>query len=269
MKKTGLFMLAVFSLTLGMAGCVSQQSFQSVIQQLERERQQTEELRKQIDQLRAEASKSKEEATRLAGENQDLLNSAQEDKTKADELSAQVDSLSKELTALSKKRGVTRVVVAKKPDMAWAKGLSDDFKKTFREEIKKGDADIKQTEDRLILTLGELLLFDKDDVEITKEGEDVLVKLGEVLIKAKGRQIIVGGHFDDLPIAPSMAKEFPTAWEFTGTRAVAVVRFLEEEDKISGKALTAAAYGSARTVASNTTDSGRAQNRRIEVTLLP
>jgi flagellar motor protein MotB len=269
MKKGKRSLLGLVGLTLICAGCVSQQSFQSVIQQLERERQQNEQLRKELDPLRVEASKSKEEALRLAGENQNLLKSSQEDKTRADELSAQVDNLSKEVAGLSKKKGVTRVVVEKKPDMAWAKGLSDEFQKTFRDEIKKGDAQLKQAQDRLTFVLAEPLLFEQDDVEITKEGEDVLVKLGEVLKKAKGQQIIVGGHLDDAPIAPSMAKEFPTAWEFTGTRAVSIVRFLEEEDKISGKILTASAYGSTHAVAGNSTDSGRAQNRRIEVTLLP
>ena len=268
MNKTSRSLLGIFTLTLVCTGCVSQQSFQSVIQQLERERQQNEQLRKEIDQLKTETVKLKEDSSRLASENQSLLKSAQEDKTKADELSAQVESLSREVATLSKKKGAA-VVVVKKPDMSWAKGLSDEFQQTFRDEIKKGDAQIKQTQDRLTFMLAEPLLFDKDDVEVTKEGEDVLTKLGEVLKKVKGQQIVVGGHLDDAPIAPSMAKEFPTAWEFTGTRAVSVVRFLEEESKISGRVLTAAANGSARAVASNSTDTGRAQNRRIEVTLLP
>ncbi|MBI3811372.1 MAG: OmpA family protein [Nitrospirae bacterium] len=268
MKKTHRSFLVIFSLILICTGCVSQQSFQSVVQQLERERLQNEQLRKEMDQLRTEAAKHKEDSARLAGENQTLLKSAQEDKTKTDELSAQVESLSRDVARFSKKKGGA-VVVAKKPDMSWAKGLSDEFQKTFRDEIKKGDAQLKQTQDRLTFVLEEPLLFEPDDVEITKEGEDILVKLGGVLKKANGRQIVVGGHLDDAPIAPSMAKEFPTAWEFTGTRAVSIVRFLEEEDKISGKILTAAAYGATRAVAANSTDSGRAQNRRIEVTLLP
>lgn len=268
MKKSPQSLLGIFALTLICAGCVSQQSFQSVIQQLERERQQNEQLRKEMDQLRTEEAKFKEDSSRIAGENQSLLKSAQEDKTRADELSAQVENLSRDVANLSKKKGAT-VVVLKKPDMSWAKGLSDSFQNTFRNQIKKGDAQLKQTQDRLTFTLAESLLFEQDDVEVTKEGEDILTKLGEVLKKAKGQQIVVGGHLDDAPIAPSMAKEFPTAWEFTGTRAVSIVRFLEEEDKISGKILTAAAYGSTHAVASNSTDSGRAQNRRIEVTLLP
>jgi chemotaxis protein MotB len=258
-------LLGILVLTILCAGCVSQQSFQAVIQQLETERQQNEQYRQVIDQLKTEAAGLKEESTRLAGDNQNLLKSAQEDETRADELSAQVKSLSRDIRLLSKKRGV----IIKRPDMSWAKGLSDDFQKTFRNEIQKGTARVKLSEDRLTFVLAEPLVFDPDDVEITKEGEDALLRLGGVLKKAKGQQIVIGAHLDDVPIAPSMAREFPTAWEFTGTRAIEVVRFLAEESKIRGAMLSAAAYGSTRSVASNTTDTGRARNRRIEVTLLP
>jgi flagellar motor protein MotB len=265
MKKEKQSLLVHLALTVILTGCVSQQSFQSVVQQLERERQQNEQLRKEIDQLEADAVKPNEDSGRLAAENQSLLKSAQENKARADELAAQVENLSRDINTLSKKKGV----IIKKPDMSWAKGLSDEFQKTFRDEIRKGDAQVKQGQDRLTFVLAEPLLFDQDDVEITKEGEEVLIKLGEVLKKVKGQQIVIGGHLDNAPIAPSMAREFPTAWEFTGTRAISTTRFLEEESKIGGKILTAAAYGSARPVASNSTDSGRAQNRRLEVTLLP
>jgi flagellar motor protein MotB len=265
MKKWSRSVLGVFALTLFWTGCVSQQSFQSVLQQLERERQQSEQLRKENDQLKSDAAKLKEDAARLAGENQSLLKSAQENKSKADELTAQVESLSREIKVLSKKRGI----VIKTPDMAWAKSLSDGFQKTFRDEIRNGKAQVKQTQDRLTFVLAESLLFDQDDVEITEEGEGILAKLGEVLAKSKGQQIVIGSHLDDAPIAASMAKDFPTAWEFTGTRAVSVVRFLQEESKINGKLLSAAAYGSTRPISSNATDPGRVQNRRLEVALLP
>jgi chemotaxis protein MotB len=258
-------LLGIFVLTILCAGCVSQQSFQAVIQQLERERQQNEQYRQVIDQLKTEAASLKEDSNRLAGENQNLLKSAQENETRADELSAQLKSVSRENKLLSRKRGV----VIKRPDMSWAKGLSNDFQKSFRNEIQKGTAQVKPSEDRLTFVLAEPLLFDPDDVEVTKEGEDVLLRLGGVLKKAKGQQIVIGAHLDDVPIAPSMARDFPTAWEFTGTRAIEVVRFLEEESKIRGNTLSAAAFGSTRSVASNTTETGRARNRRIEVTLVP
>jgi chemotaxis protein MotB len=134
--------------------------------------------------------------------------------------------------------------------------------------MKKGEVQVKQAADRLVVMMAEPLLFDVDDVEIAPDAEEILMRLGNVLKGTKNQQIMVGGHLDDTPIAAAMAKEFPTAWEFTGARAVSVVRFLEEEAPLSGRLLTAAAYGSSRPITSNTTDQGREQNRRLEVAIL-
>jgi chemotaxis protein MotB len=239
------------------------------MEKLEKERDKNEQLQAQIEQLKAEAAKFStltDENKALTQEKETLTKQIDEDKVKMDELLAKIESQAKEIQSLSKKKGA---VVVKKPDMSWAKGLTDTLKATFRDEIKSGDVEIKQTDDRLIITLAEPLLFERDDVEISLEGEDVLAKLGEILKRIQDHQIIIGSHFDDTPIAPSMAREFPTAWEFTGTRAIEVVRFFEEENQIGGKTLSAVAFGSARPVAGNTSEAGRAQNRRIEVSLLP
>ncbi|HLB94982.1 MAG TPA: OmpA family protein [Nitrospiria bacterium] len=262
MKPMDRSLLGILLLTFILDGCVSEQSFQTVIQQLERERSKSEHLLKQIELLKAEAAKF----SGLTSENETLIKKAAEDKIKADELLAKIASQAREIESLSKKKGA---VVVKKPDMSWAKGLTDSLQSAFRDEIRKGDVQVQQTQDRLILTLAEPLLFEPDDVEVAVEGEEPLIRLGEVLKKVKDQQIVIGGHFDDAPIAPSMAREFPTAWEFSGMRAISVVRFLQEESQIGGRVLSAGVYGSARPVASNTTEDGRLQNRRIEVTIIP
>lgn len=262
MQRMVRLLLGMLLLTFVLDGCVSEQSFQTVIQQLERERSKNEHLQRQMDQLRAEAAKF----SGLTSENETLAKKADEDKIKVDELSAKIESQAREIESLSKKKGV---VTVKKPDMSWAKGLTDSLQSAFRDEIRKRDVQVQQTQDRLILTLAEPLLFEPDDVEVAIEGEEVLARLGEVLKKVKDQQIEIGGHFDDAPIAPSMAREFPTAWEFSGMRAISVVRFLQEESRIGVKVLSAGVYGSTRPVASNTTDDGRLQNRRIEVTIIP
>ena len=254
----------VSGLLVIMNGCVSEKSFDEVMRQLERERRENDGLRQQVDQL-------KDEYSGFAEEKETLEREAAENKIRVDELLAEVQSQTQQIKALSKgKRVVTKTVTkVQKPDMSWAKGLMDSLNKSFKGEIDKGNVRIQQTEDRLIIRVTDWLIFEEDDLDISLEGEETLARLGEIIKKAKGHQIMIGGHLDNTPIAPALAPEFPTAWEFTGTRATEVVRFLQEESKISGKILSAAAYGLTRPVASNTTEAGRAQNRRMEFTLFP
>ena len=263
MRKICRTLIALFLLPFLWSGCVSQQSFQSVVQQLERERIKTEQLRQEIEGLRAEAVKLQEEAALVSGGDAASAKKLAQNKARISKLSAKVKSQTKEITALKKK---TAPKIVKGPDMSWAKGVSDPFQRAFRNEIKNGTVQIKKGTDRLVVTLAESLIFDPDDVEITLNGEDFLARLGQVLKGIKGRQMVIGAHLDNVPIAPALAREFPTAWEFTGMRAIEILRFLEEESQVSAKLLSATAYGSARTIASNSTESGRAKNRRVELT---
>jgi chemotaxis protein MotB len=254
----------VYVLMVIMNGCVSEKSFDEVMRQLEKERNENDGLRQQFDQLEQEYSGFAEEKGTLERE-------AAENKIRMDELLAEVQSQTQQIKDLSKgKRVVTKTVTKiQKPDMSWVEGITESLNKSFKGEIEKGSVQIHQTEDRLVIRVTDLLIFEEDDLDISLDGEDTLARLGAILKKAKGRPIMIGGHLDNTPVAPALVPEFPTAWEFTGTRATEVVRFLQEESKISGENLSAVAYGLTRPVASNTTETGRAQNRRMEFTLLP
>jgi chemotaxis protein MotB len=269
MGKMPTLCFAISALVMA-GGCISEKSFREVIQQAEKERSKNE-------QLLGEVARLKEEITGLTGEKTALKNDAAARQTAMDELMKQVDSQAMQIKALSSKSPVKPQVVTKtqvvmqdrKPDMSWAGGVTNDLKQEFGREIAAGSVRVAQTDDRLTLSFSDLLFFEEDDVRVSLGGEEILARLGGVLKKVKDRKIVIGGHLDATPIAPAMAAEFPTAWEFTGARAVDVLRFLEEESKLSGTSMSAVAYGSTRPVSANATEAGRVRNRRMDVTLLP
>jgi flagellar motor protein MotB len=182
-------------------------------------------------------------------------------------LKATIDRQAKQIRVLSNKKPVEVQVPVEppKPDLSWAEDLIAAFKKGFPNETREGDIVARVSGERLVVTVAEKLLYEPDGVEITPHGEDVLTRVGEILNRVKNRPVEVGSHLDTTPIAPVMAREYPTAWDFTGARAVEAVRFLQEESKIGGGRLTAAAYGSEHPMVSNSSEAGRARNRRVEI----
>jgi chemotaxis protein MotB len=113
--------------------------------------------------------------------------------------------------------------------------------------------------------------------------QDVLFPPGSAVLEPKGRQAVaeiaarikdvegrveVQGHTDDRAITGALAQRYPTNWELAGARAASVVRVLEESGVASAR-LSAVSLGSTRPLAGNETREGRAQNRRIEVRVLP
>ena len=85
----------------------------------------------------------------------------------------------------------------------------------------------------------------------------------------EGRQIIVEGHTDTVPISAAGRDKFPTNWELSTTRAVNVVRYIQRAADIPPSKLSSVGYGEYRPIADNDTSEGRALNRRIEIVLMP
>src|SRR3989441_9223708 len=115
----------------------------------------------------------------------------------------------------------------------------------------------------------EKILFDSGKAEIKPQGKDVLGKVGQVLLGVKDKQIRIEGYTDSVPIGVALRQQFPTNWELSAVRATTVLRFLEEKAGVDGKTLAAVGYGPSRPVASNDTTEGKAENRRVEITLTP
>jgi chemotaxis protein MotB len=140
--------------------------------------------------------------------------------------------------------------------------LSDKLK----DELKKGQISISLLEDQLRLSVLQEVLFDSGSAELRDSGKDVLDKVGSALKDVSGELIAVEGHTDNVKIGPSILARFPTNWELSTARATTVVRYLQDKG-IAPQELSAAGFGEYRPTASNQTEEGRQQNRRIEVVL--
>ncbi|MBD3897577.1 OmpA family protein [Halomonas sp. ML-15] len=112
------------------------------------------------------------------------------------------------------------------------------------------------------LRIDDNLLFASAQAELTGDGRQVLESLLGTLLAFDGR-ISVEGHTDDVPIA---TPRFPSNWELSGARAIAVVRYLQEQD-IPESRLRAIGYADTQPLESNASAEGRAANRRVELVL--
>lgn len=136
------------------------------------------------------------------------------------------------------------------------------------EEISQGKIEIEQIKGKLQLTIAEELFFDSGKAELKTEGEDVLDRIGDALKKIPEKNIRVEGHTDNVRIGKALRQQYPTNWELGASRAINVVRYLEEQAGIDPLRLSAVSYAQYRPIASNKTKSGRAKNRRIEIVMV-
>ena len=151
--------------------------------------------------------------------------------------------------------------------------LLDDTKKTIetslKDQIAAQEIEVREVDDKLKVIFIDKILFDSGSVEINPRGKELLRITAESLKEAKNQDIIVEGHTDNVPLGPALQKRFRSNWDISTARAAAVTRFFQQEGGIRPERLSARGYSFYRPVASNKTDEGRRQNRRIEIILGP
>ncbi len=125
---------------------------------------------------------------------------------------------------------------------------------------KKDDGSIK-------IILESDLLFDSGKWEVKSEGENAVNALGDVLARNPDVSILIEGHTDNQPLIPN--REVSTNWDLSLKRASAIVEVLRNNQNLDQKNLTAAGRGEYDPIADNSTEDGRAKNRRIEIILSP
>jgi chemotaxis protein MotB len=143
------------------------------------------------------------------------------------------------------------------------------LEKEMRTAIESKDVTISELQGRLTVKILDKILFDSGEAALRPEGEAMLGKIAKVLVNHGKRQIHVVGHTDNVPIRANARAKFASNWELSTARATAAVRYLCEKENVDPHLLGALGYGEFRPVADNATGEGRAQNRRIEIVVLP
>ena len=143
---------------------------------------------------------------------------------------------------------------------------------TFRNMIEKckkmvdsGKLRVRIVRNRMVVELAENILFDSGKAGLKRGGEEALTEVAGVLASIPNREFQVTGHTDNVPIK---SRRFPSNWELSTARAVTVTRYLANSG-VPAARLSAAGFADTQPVASNDSDDGRAQNRRIEIVLMP
>lgn len=112
-------------------------------------------------------------------------------------------------------------------------------------------------------------LFASAEVSLEPAGAAILDSVAEIL-KAQliDLPIRVEGHTDNIPIGSSLADTYPTNLHLSAARASSAVQFLIETGELEPTLLEAVGKGDTIPVGDNSTQEGRAQNRRIDIVIV-
>lgn len=119
-------------------------------------------------------------------------------------------------------------------------------------------ADALRRDGRVIISGG--LLFAFDSAELNPQSEQITAKLAQVMLQNPNLRVAVVGNTDN-------TGDFKYNIGLSERRANAIVKALEK-DGVTPDRLVGVGVGSLDPIASNDTEEGRAQNRRVELVLI-
>ncbi len=216
-------------------------------------------LQKRTGELETDASRAKDLEQRLSQRDIELGKLTQGGET----LAAEKERLAAEKERLEKERA------AKQAEIDRLTKTQQELTKSLQAEIERGDITIKQVRDRLTINMVEKVLFNSGQAQVKPAGLKVLTQVSDVLKNVTDKQIRIEGHTDNVPIGVKLQEKFPTNWELSTARATNVVRFFIDRGGVNRERLEAVGFADTRPVASNDTEAGRTDNRRIEIVLYP
>jgi chemotaxis protein MotB len=143
--------------------------------------------------------------------------------------------------------------------------IRHDLQKRLSMQIAQRTISIHLGRDGLVISLREAGFFDSGAAIPRPETASTLHQIAESLADSR-YDVRVEGHTDATPIHNS---EFDSNWELSSARATHIARMLLQMRAISPERISAAGYAEYHPIATNDTAEGRAENRRVDLVVMP
>lgn len=140
-----------------------------------------------------------------------------------------------------------------------------DLTQALSDQVATHTVSIKMGRDGLVISLREAGFFASGSASPKPQTLPTL-RLIAARLGATPYDLRIEGHTDNIPIHNN---EFDSNWELSSARATHIARLLLDQNLIAPDRISAAGYAQYHPVATNDTPEGRAENRRIDLIVLP
>jgi chemotaxis protein MotB len=122
--------------------------------------------------------------------------------------------------------------------------------------------DVTFTSQYVMLTMKGSILFNPGSATLNEDCKPVLDRVAMILERYAKGEIEINGHTDNVPMNSA---QFPSNEELSEARALSVFYYLVETSSLNPSLLKHSGFGERMPIADNSTEAGRARNRRVEI----
>jgi chemotaxis protein MotB len=198
---------------------------------------------------------------------------AKADQKKQMQVSEAIDTAFKSLGAFSSasKAAIPMNIVMGEDLLSPAKVRDDldhirrELEQTLSNQVASHTVSIKMGRDGLVISLREAGFFNSGSAIPKPETLPTLRQIAASLGRTP-YDLRIEGHTDNIPIHTA---EFDSNWELSSARATRIARIFLDMKAIAPERISAAGYAEFHPVADNDTAQGRAENRRVDLVVMP
>ena len=164
------------------------------------------------------------------------------------------------LLSTSELAGIKSASTPKEAGNAWLGSFKADVKK-----YSVADVDIKLNKGYVFVDIPSNIVFASGSATVSKKSIEMLGDIARLLVTQPNLNFLIEGHTDNKAFKANNTDN----WNLSVNRAAAVAKILQTKYKIDPKRMIAAGRSQYLPMDDNNTKTGRSNNRRIRIVLMP
>lgn len=262
MRTGTLFAIAMMALTL--TSCVSKKQFDALNLNYNQCITNIGERQREIQDLKATNSGLSSENNLLRDQNNALKTSLDACLANTGKGSANIDKLIGEINSSNKY--IKQLISTNSKNDSLNLALSNKLKRSL-DNVADSDVDVKVLKGVVMISLSDKMLYKTGDYNILPAAHEVLGKVAKVINDYDTYSVLIEGNTDNVPLASANLPK--DNWDLSALRATSVAKILQTQFGVNPSRITAGGRSEYNPKTTNASVSGRAENRRTEIIIMP
>ncbi|MGZ5210163.1 MAG: OmpA family protein [Kaistella sp.] len=262
MRTGTLFAIVIMALTL--TSCVSKKQFDALNLNYNQCITNIGERQREIQDLKSTNAGLSSENNLLRSQNDAL-------KTSLDACLANTGQGSKNITELigeinASNKYIKQLISTNSKNDSLNLALSNKLKRSL-DNIADNDVQVKVLKGVVMISLSDQMLYRTGDYNVLPAAQDVLGKVAQVINDYDTYSVLIEGNTDNVPLtSANLPKD---NWDLSALRATSMAKILQTKFGVNPARITAGGRSEYNPKTTNASVSGRAENRRTEIIIMP
>ncbi len=262
MRTGTLLAIAIMALTL--TSCVSKKQFDALNLNYNQCITDIGERQREIQDLKATNAGLSSENNLLRSQNDAL-------KTSLDACLANTGQGSKNITELigeinASNKYIKQLISTNSKNDSLNLALSNKLKRSL-DNIADNDVQVKVLKGVVMISLSDQMLYKTGDYNVLPAAQEVLGKVAQVINDYDTYSVLIEGNTDNVPLnSANLPKD---NWDLSALRATSMAKILQTRFGVNPARITAGGRSEYNPKTTNASVTGRAENRRTEIIIMP